>query len=181
MTLLFSMTESFKGYIKTLEDAMIVINKVEKNLLPLTMERISKSNGKLIESGNCYVWSSEKTSISRWTDGLYWSASRIHGHFLVYKQMESKIRLEDGLIKKTVSLTTLNKKKYHLVCYYKKSDIENLARPSESCSPTRQPIRDNPTHLLVDIGSWIDKNADMLNQCQISKNQICQLNKYLEL
>eukprot|EP00834_Sanchytrium_tribonematis_P005073 NODE_285_length_10753_cov_0.438615.p5 type:complete len:226 gc:universal NODE_285_length_10753_cov_0.438615:6349-7026(+) len=130
------MATTFVGYIKTLEDAMLLINEVEIGNLELIKKRLNAHERQKIKSGSCFVWCTQKSEITRWTDGICWSQSRIHGHFLVYKQVSKKEKIVGGLLKKTISINTLQKNKYHLICYYLKSDVESLKRPIEcfNCS-----------------------------------------------
>eukprot|EP00835_Amoeboradix_gromovi_P001612 NODE_77_length_23338_cov_0.319463.p8 type:complete len:207 gc:universal NODE_77_length_23338_cov_0.319463:17593-16973(-) len=203
--------ESFHGYVKTLEDAMLVINSVETGQLPVVAQRLTLSERLSIESGSCFVWTTEKTNISRWTDGLYWSASRIHGHFLVYKQIVNKVKIENGLIKKTISFITLKKNRFHLICYYKKGDVDKLERPvdilnretdsvkvsmksykctaNEMVGDQRQIVVDDELmniglimqQIPANIGSWIDSTISSCHNEFANSHHVNQLNKYLQL
>lgn len=46
----------------------------------------------LIKSGNVFVFSEDETQMRRWTDGKVWSASRVNGSFLTYRELEVKKR-----------------------------------------------------------------------------------------
>ena len=200
------MIESSRFYVKTLEDAMLVINAVELGELPIVSKRLSPKDRLAIESGSCFVWREGHSKISRWTDGFYWTASRIHGHFLVYKQTLNRVKVEDGLIKKTISFITLSKNKFHLVCYYKKSDIENLMRPidvlntdseatkrvenslekvsmteNESTDENTSPLPTLPSIAVLNIGSWIDKDINDQFRERVSQSAILELNKNFDL
>lgn len=41
----------------------------------------------MIRPGNVFVWDESETGIRRWTDGKLWSASRVHGAFLTYREL----------------------------------------------------------------------------------------------
>ena len=72
----------------------------------------------------------------RWTDGRCWSASRVSGCFLTYRELEVRKRSAhdvngpranqykiDGLIKQSFSMTTTSGRKLHIVSYYTKRDL----------------------------------------------------------
>ena len=179
------MSETFHGFIKTLEDAMLLINSVETGHCPPVQQRLSQAERRAIRSGSCFVWCQEESNISRWTDGLCWSASRIHGHFLVYKQHADKAKIENGLIKKTISFKTLKKNKYHLICYYKKQDIDTLDRPvdvlaNERLVDIQKPLYSTANELKTNIGSWIDSKMNDQFFDDVGRFHVNQLNKYLE-
>lgn len=82
----------------------------------------------------------------RWTDGRCWSASRVSGCFLTYRELEVRKRSAhdvngpranqykiDGLIKQSFSMTTTSGRKLHIVSYYTKRDLREgrLRRVSE--------------------------------------------------
>jgi len=46
----------------------------------------------LIKSGNVFVFAEDETQMRRWTDGKVWSASRVNGSFLTYRELEFKKR-----------------------------------------------------------------------------------------
>ncbi|ODQ82614.1 hypothetical protein BABINDRAFT_25394, partial [Babjeviella inositovora NRRL Y-12698] len=77
--------------------------------------------------------------MKRWTDGRSWSASRVSGSFLIYREMESSnggtssgsrdsttYRYKnEGFIKQSFSLTTRMGDKFHLIAY---TNMHNLTR-----------------------------------------------------
>lgn len=44
----------------------------------------------MIKSGSVFVWDEREAGMRRWTDGKSWSASRVNGSFLTYREMEGK-------------------------------------------------------------------------------------------
>ncbi|KAJ1855014.1 Gluconate transport-inducing protein [Coemansia sp. RSA 2703] len=128
---------TYTGYIDTTEDALLVFEACRLNILSRRTRRLAESERKYVESGSVFVWDETESGIRRWTDGRRWSPSRVSGCFLVYSELESKISslitdvpLENGLIKKSLSLYTTENDKLHLVCYYRKSDLSKLQTPS---------------------------------------------------
>lgn len=83
----------------------------------------------------------------RWTDGKCWSASRVSGCFLTYRELEarkkpsssitggptSNLYKAEGLIKQSFSMTTTSGRKLHVISYYTKRDVREglLRRVSE--------------------------------------------------
>ncbi|KAJ2784942.1 Gluconate transport-inducing protein [Coemansia interrupta] len=129
---------TYTGYVDTTEDALLIFEACRLNVLPRRTRRLAESERKYVESGSVFVWDETESGIRRWTDGRRWSPSRVSGCFLVYSELESKLStlttdvpLEDGLIKKSLSLYTTENDKLHLVCYYRKSDLPRLQMPSD--------------------------------------------------
>lgn len=44
----------------------------------------------MITSGSVFVFDEDESGIKRWTDGFFWSPSRILGNFLLYRETEKK-------------------------------------------------------------------------------------------
>lgn len=44
----------------------------------------------MISSGSVFVFDEEESGIKRWTDGFFWSPSRILGNFLLYRETDKK-------------------------------------------------------------------------------------------
>jgi len=44
----------------------------------------------MIASGSVFVFDEDESGIKRWTDGFFWSPSRILGNFLLYRETEQK-------------------------------------------------------------------------------------------
>lgn len=100
----------------------------------------------LIKSGSVFVWDEQEAGMRRWTDGRCWSASRVSGCFLTYRELEVRKRSSgdpngprsnrykiEGLIKQSFSMTTNSGRKLHIVSYYTKRDLRegHLRRVSE--------------------------------------------------
>lgn len=148
---------TFNGYIKTPLDAIILLAAcdlpwIKQDALhkgaPMPPRRITRrlldgERDKLIHSGNIFVWDDREAGMRRWTDGRSWSASRVSGCFLLYREVEkNKSNSEsprgneykrDGLIKQSFSVTTASMRKLHVISYYNKDDVRAglLRRVSE--------------------------------------------------
>ncbi|RMX76403.1 hypothetical protein D0869_10759 [Hortaea werneckii] len=59
-------------------------------LLPRVQRRLSEKERQSIKSGSVFVWDEREAGMRRWTDGKSWSASRVSGSFLTYREMEGK-------------------------------------------------------------------------------------------
>ncbi|PWN21523.1 hypothetical protein BCV69DRAFT_172870 [Microstroma glucosiphilum] len=100
----------------------------------------------LVKSGSVFAWDEDEAGMRRWTDGRCWSASRVSGCFLTYRELEARKRSPndptgprtnqykvDGLIKQSFSMITTSGRKVHIVSYYTKKDLREgrLGRVSE--------------------------------------------------
>lgn len=80
---------TFHGYIGSTEDAVLVIQAVLNNELQPVSRRIDpRERSDRIVLGNVFVFIEETSQIRRWTDGKMWSASRILGRFLMYRELD---------------------------------------------------------------------------------------------
>lgn len=83
------LSPSYTGFIGSTKDAVLVIQAVLRGDLPLVDHRPQdRERAELIKSGNVFVFVEESSGIKRWTDGISWSASRILGRFLVYRELD---------------------------------------------------------------------------------------------
>ncbi|KAL0082113.1 Gti1/Pac2 family-domain-containing protein [Phycomyces blakesleeanus] len=135
--------ESFIGYIKSPQDALIVFEACRRGQLNRVQRRLSSKERVHISSGSVFAWDEREAGMRRWTDGRTWSPSRVLGSFLTYRELDTKRRPRlkasaacsyktDGLIKQSFSICTATNQKLHLISYYSKSDIiaSRLKRPS---------------------------------------------------
>ncbi|KAJ2702120.1 Gluconate transport-inducing protein [Coemansia sp. IMI 203386] len=145
---------TYTGYIDSTEDALLVFEACRLGILQRRSRRLVESERKHVQSGSVFVWDETEAGIRRWTDGRRWSPSRVSGCFLIYTELEPKpvlssstttatdIPLENGLIKKALSLYTTNQNKLHLVCYYDKKDLDagKLGTPTGDSVLSKIPI-----------------------------------------
>ncbi|OBZ87196.1 cAMP-independent regulatory protein pac2, partial [Choanephora cucurbitarum] len=140
--------ETYFGYVKTAQDALIVFEACRKSQLNHVQRRLSSKERLQIRSGSVFAWDESEAGMRRWTDGRTWSPSRVLGSFLTYRELDSKRRprtvnvskassacsyKQDGLIKQSFSICTANNQKLHLISYYSKSDVLHgrLTQPSQ--------------------------------------------------
>ncbi|KAJ2858184.1 Gluconate transport-inducing protein [Coemansia erecta] len=139
---------TYTGYIETTEDALLVFEACRLGILKRRSRRLVESERKHVQSGSVFVWDEAEAGIRRWTDGRRWSPSRVSGCFLIYTELEPKpatltssttatdIPLENGLIKKALSLYTTKQNKLHLICYYLRQDLD----AGKLITPTKDPL-----------------------------------------
>jgi len=82
--------ETYNGHVRTPADAIILFEACRLGLLPRVQRRLSEKERSSIKSGSVFVWDEREAGMRRWTDGKSWSASRVSGSFLTYREMEGK-------------------------------------------------------------------------------------------
>ena len=82
--------ETYNGHVRTPADAIILFEACRIGLLPRVQRRLSEKERQSIKSGSIFVWDEREAGMRRWTDGKSWSASRVSGSFLTYREMEGK-------------------------------------------------------------------------------------------
>lgn len=80
--------ETFHGHIRTQLDAILLFEACRLGVIPRIRRRLSERERLQIKSGSIYVWDEREASMRRWTDGKSWSASRVSGSFLTYREMD---------------------------------------------------------------------------------------------
>ncbi|KAJ3567131.1 hypothetical protein NPX13_g6878 [Xylaria arbuscula] len=82
--------ETYIGSVKSPGDAIKLFEACRLGLLPRIQRRLSEKERQDIKSGSVFVWDEKEAGMRRWTDGKSWSASRVVGSFLQYREMEGK-------------------------------------------------------------------------------------------
>lgn len=80
--------ETFHGHIRTQLDAILLFEACRLGVAPRIRRRLSERERLQIKSGSVYVWDEREAGMRRWTDGKSWSASRVSGSFLTYREMD---------------------------------------------------------------------------------------------
>jgi hypothetical protein len=149
---------TYVGHIKSANDAILLLSacdlpsntsatpdaKTRDNVLPpprrVTRRLLDAERADLVASGSVFVWDEKEAGMKRWTDGRVWSASRVSGCFLTYRELEARKKMNssgsvmvdgpatnqykpDGLIKQSFSITTSSGRKLHVISYFTKRDI----------------------------------------------------------
>lgn len=79
--------KKINGYIKSYEEACLIVHAVRLGAIKLTTERLGTIERENIESGSIYCFIENEAGMKRWTDGRVWSPSKICGEFLVYQEV----------------------------------------------------------------------------------------------
>ncbi|CAJ0829364.1 3556_t:CDS:2, partial [Entrophospora sp. SA101] len=82
--------ETYFGYVKSPQDAILLFEACRVGFLSRIQRRLSDKERSSIRSGSVFVWDEREAGMRRWTDGKSWSASRVSGSFLTYRELESK-------------------------------------------------------------------------------------------
>src|SRR5271169_4198289 len=82
--------ETYYGHVRTPADAILLFEACRLGVLPRVQRRLSEKERAAIRSGSVFVWDEREAGMRRWTDGKAWSASRVSGSFLTYREMEGK-------------------------------------------------------------------------------------------
>ncbi|RDB21974.1 Global transcription regulator sge1 [Hypsizygus marmoreus] len=80
----------WSGWIETTGDALLILEAARQGLIPRVTRRLVDSERKMITSGSVFVFDEEESGIKRWTDGFFWSPSRILGNFLLYRETDKR-------------------------------------------------------------------------------------------
>ncbi|KAK4955046.1 Gluconate transport-inducing protein [Elasticomyces elasticus] len=162
--------ETYNGLVRTPADAIILFEACRIGLLPRVQRRLSEKERQSIKSGSVFVWDEREAGMRRWTDGKSWSASRVSGSFLTYREMEGKrggsnfeknanrdgiqgndgdsdggpdgYRYKpDGLMKQSFSITTNNNQHLHLISYFSRASAATQNLMQPSNDPQLRHIR----------------------------------------
>lgn len=82
--------ETYRGHVRSPADAIKLFEACRLGILPRVQRRLSEKERQQIQSGSVFVWDEREAGMRRWTDGKSWSASRVSGSFLTYREMEGK-------------------------------------------------------------------------------------------
>lgn len=85
-----SAMDTYYGHVRTPADAIKLFEACRLGVLPRVQRRLSEKERQSIKSGSVFVWDEREAGMRRWTDGKSWSASRVSGSFLTYREMEGK-------------------------------------------------------------------------------------------
>lgn len=86
---------TYMGLVRNPADATLIFEACRQGKLPRIQRRLSDRERNAIRSGSIFVWDEKEAGMRRWTDGKSWSASRVAGSFLTYREMEGKRAVTD--------------------------------------------------------------------------------------
>jgi hypothetical protein len=67
-----------------------MLEAARRGVIPRVTRRLVDAERKMICSGSVFVFDEDESGIKRWTDGLFWSPSRILGNFLLYRETDKR-------------------------------------------------------------------------------------------
>ncbi|KAF9141153.1 hypothetical protein BGX30_005367 [Mortierella sp. GBA39] len=125
--------ETFFGLIKTPIDALIIFEACRQGLAARVHRRLSDIERQSVRSGSVYCFDEREAGMRRWTDGKSWSPSRVTGSFLTYRELDEAqgsyngkySYRQNGLLKQSFSITTVDNQKLHLISYYTSDDVSS--------------------------------------------------------
>ncbi|KAG6856105.1 hypothetical protein H0H87_007357 [Tephrocybe sp. NHM501043] len=100
----------WSGWIETTGDALLILEAARRGLIPRVTRRLVDSERKMICSGSVFVFDEDESGIKRWTDGFFWSPSRILGNFLLYRETDKRGAGHRGV--KSESSSDINEQQY---------------------------------------------------------------------
>jgi len=86
----------WSGWIETTGDALLILEAARRGLIPRVTRRLVDTERKMITSGSVFIFDEDESGIKRWTDGFYWSPSRILGNFLLYRETDKRSAVHRG-------------------------------------------------------------------------------------
>merc|ERR1712093_957680 len=90
---LVSVMATYRGHVRTRQDAILLFEACQLDVLPKILRRPSRKERKnVISPGAVFVWDEVEAGIQRWTDGRLWGSITLSEEFIVRREMERKAR-----------------------------------------------------------------------------------------
>ena len=84
---------TYRGHVRTRQDAILLFEACQLDVLPKILRRLSRKERKnVISPGAVFVWDEVEAGIQRWTDGRLWGSITLSEEFIVRREMERKAR-----------------------------------------------------------------------------------------
>ncbi|CAG8576504.1 1697_t:CDS:2, partial [Ambispora gerdemannii] len=83
--------ETFHGKVPNTKAAAIIFEACRRGILDRTNRRLLDEERRALKGGEIFVFAEKSSGIKRWTDGKYWSPSRVIGDFLVYFELDTRM------------------------------------------------------------------------------------------
>jgi hypothetical protein len=117
----------WSGWIETTGDALLILEAARRGMIPRVTRRLVDSERKMITSGSVFVFDEDESGIKRWTDGFFWSPSRILGNFLLYRETDKRGAGHRGVRSDQSSSDTNEQSQYNVDGV--KLEGQSLSRP----------------------------------------------------
>lgn len=125
-------------------------------------------------SGSVFLFDEDESGIKRWTDGVFWSPSRILGNFLIYREVEKK---SGGAAAVAAAAGSKRRKKGEDADDERdgKAERETLSRPREEGEVTLRPDKQRERVLLGSLTNSAKFKADglMKKVSDVSQLDLC--------
>lgn len=122
----------WSGWIETTGDALLILEAARRGLIPRVTRRLVDSERKMITSGSVFVFDEDESGIKRWTDGFFWSPSRILGNFLLYRETDKRGAGHRGVRSDPPPTSEVNEHSYNVDGV--KLEGQTLSRPKGETS-----------------------------------------------
>ncbi|KAJ8660247.1 hypothetical protein O0I10_004107 [Lichtheimia ornata] len=178
--------ETYIGYIKTPQDALIVFEACRRGQLHRVQRRLSTKERIHIQSGSVFAWDEREAGMRRWTDGRTWSPSRVLGSFLTYRELDTKRRPRRSSSSSTSSAHQHHHHQHHhhapvskaaSACSYKPDGL--IKQSFSICTAANQKLHLISYYTKADVlaGRLKQPSADsMLSQIVVPKGLYPELN-----
>lgn len=84
-----SLQPTYVGFVTNTSDAALLFEACIQGHLPRLYCRLPRSKGGMdVRSGHIFVFEEQESGIKRWTDGIYWSPSRVLNSFILYRELD---------------------------------------------------------------------------------------------
>ena len=88
-----SVMATYRGHVRTRQDAILLFEACQLDVLPKILRRLSRKERKnVISPGAVFVWDEVEGGSQRWTDGRLWGSITLSEEFIVRREMERKAR-----------------------------------------------------------------------------------------
>ncbi|XXZ97751.1 Gluconate transport-inducing protein [Meyerozyma guilliermondii] len=144
---------SYSGALVTAFDALLILEGCRRGIIPEIKRRLTSHQRDNIVPYMVYAWDETACGMKRWTDGKNWSASRVQGPFLTYRELDSERNTKPmGLIKQSFSVTTKQNHRLHVIAYalpMAEPHSSNKSLPNAPQSPSPPSSSSNPCGIAV--------------------------------
>ncbi|ONH65504.1 cAMP-independent regulatory protein pac2 [Cyberlindnera fabianii] len=174
--------ESYTGAVQTPKDAIILLEASRIGLIPRIKRRLKDTERASIKAGDVFIWNEKEAKMRRWTDGRSWSASRVTGAFLTYREMESvgskkkdnrafaNIRISQDVYPQLATLMQTASRSSSTVSSPSSSSSSSSSPPAIVSSPTSVPsplqspqqwVAPSLTHQSISIPRYIPSQSSL--------------------
>ncbi|KAI9223207.1 Gti1/Pac2 family-domain-containing protein [Blastocladiella britannica] len=143
---LMSASVTWHGSVRSVDDALLVIEAARTNILPRATRRLTDfERATMIEPGATFVLEESESQVRRWADSRNWSSSRMRANFFEYFSLPDRTRIDAAsaaqthalaaardtplLKKRSLAIATTTGHKYRLIHYYARDGDPAMLTP----------------------------------------------------